>query len=181
MKTRTIMLAAGLTSLVGASAYAGHVSATPQTPGGVQTTILAKSTLDQLHLSAHERLPGQTTSREDRAHSAKAWRLVLRTHGMTDAYVVDNKFAAGADTGWHSHPGPSIVFVVAGTMTNYSTDSRHCPPHVYPTGSSFVDEGGKDSHLLRNEGTVPAETIAFQMIPAGATRRIDAPVPHRCS
>ena len=180
MKTRTIMLAAGLTSLVGASLYAGHVSATPQTPGGVQTTILARSTLADLHLFAHDRLPGQTTSAGDGSQSSM-WRLMLLTHGMTDAYVVDNKFAAGADTGWHSHPGPSIVFVVAGTMTNYSTDSPGCAPQVYPAGSSFVDEGGKDSHLLRNEGTVPAETIAFQMIPAGATRRIDAPVPHRCS
>jgi quercetin dioxygenase-like cupin family protein len=172
------MLAAGLTSLVGASLYAGHVSATPQTPGGVQTTILAKSTLADLHLVAHGPLPGPGTGGTG---LAPAWRLWLTTHGMTDAYVVDNKFAVGADTGWHSHPGPSIVFVVAGTMTNYSSDTPGCAPHVYPTGSSFVDPGGDDSHLLRNDGSVPAETIAFQMIPQDATRRIDEPVPAACS
>jgi hypothetical protein len=29
-------------------------------------------------------------------------------------------------------------------------------------------------HVLRNEGSVEARTIAVQLIPAGATRRIDA-------
>jgi hypothetical protein len=66
-------------------------------------------------------------------------------------------------------------------MTNYSTDAPGCAPQVYSAGSSFVDLGGNDSHLLRNEGTVNAETIAFQMIPNGATRRIDEPVPAECS
>ncbi len=35
-------------------------------------------------------------------------------------------------------------------------------------------------HLLRNEGTTPAETIAFQILPQGAVRRIDAPAPGNC-
>jgi len=172
MKARRIILATALTSLVGAFLYGGDVAATPATPGGVATTILATSTLDPLHLSA-QAAPGT-----DPGHG---WKLWLKTHGLTDAYVVDNKFAPGADTGWHSHPGPSIVFVVAGTMTNYSSDTPGCAPQVYPAGSSFVDLGGTDSHLLRNEGSVSAETIAFQMIPNGATRRIDEPVPAECS
>jgi quercetin dioxygenase-like cupin family protein len=171
MKARGIILATAVTSLVGAFLYGGDVVATPATPGGVTTTIMATSTLDPLHLSAHA---------APVAGEGHGWKLWLKTHGLTDAYVVDNKFAPGADTGWHSHPGPSIVFVVAGTMTNYSSDAPGCAPQVYPTGSSFVDPGGDDSHLLRNEGTVPAETIAFQMIPNGATRRIDEPVPAGC-
>ena len=182
MRTRRLILATGVTSLVGAFLYAGHVSATPPTPGGVTTTILATSTLDDLHIFAHAAPPNSAAGRASSHHHwGRDWRLWLVTHGMTDAYVVDNKFAAGADTGWHSHPGPSIVFVVSGTMTNYSTDSPGCAPKVYPAGSSFVDPGGSDSHLLRNEASVPAETIAFQMIPKGAARRIDEPVPPTCS
>lgn len=46
--------------------------------------------------------------------------------------------------------------------------------------SNFVAAGGADSHLLRNEGTVPAETIAVQLLPTGSTRRIDEPVPENC-
>ena len=37
-----------------------------------------------------------------------------------------------------------------------------------------MDEGGDHVHVLRNEGTVEARTVAVQLIPAGATRRIDA-------
>ena len=48
------------------------------------------------------------------------WRLKLKTHGVSDAYVIDNTFAAnGGTSGWHSHPGPSLIFVIAGTITNY--------------------------------------------------------------
>jgi quercetin dioxygenase-like cupin family protein len=180
MMTKRVVLATGLTALLGALLYAGQVHATPPTPSGTQTTILAKSALDDLHLRAQVPPPDATPGTGKHDEHGAGWRLRLRTQGLSDAYVVDNKFAVGADTGWHSHPGPSIVFVVAGTMTNYSSDAPGCAPHVYPAGTSFVDPGGADSHLLRNEGTVPAETIAFQLIPANATRRIDEPVPPGC-
>ena len=41
---------------------------------------------------------------------------------------------------------PSIVFVDAGTVTNYSSDDPSCSPHVYTAGQSFVDPGGDDEH-----------------------------------
>lgn len=179
MKTRRVVLATGLTAMLGALLYAGQVHATAPTPG-MQTTILAKSTLEDVDIKAHATPGDPARVASGNAARGAGWRLWLRTHGMSDVYVVDNHFAVGADTGWHSHPGPSIVFVVAGTMTNYTSTSPDCAPHVYPAGTSFVDAGGSDSHLLRNEGTGPAETIAFQMIPKDATRRIDEPVPPGC-
>jgi hypothetical protein len=42
---------------------------------------------------------------------------------------------------------------------------------------SFVDAGGSHVHIIRNEGTVVAQTVAVQLIPAGAVRRIDAAAP----
>jgi hypothetical protein len=44
----------------------------------------------------------------------------------------------------------------------------------------FVDPGGGHVHNLRNEGSVEARTIAVQLIPADATRRVDAPSPGNC-
>ncbi|HZY02428.1 MAG TPA: hypothetical protein VFF02_02925 [Anaeromyxobacteraceae bacterium] len=41
-------------------------------------------------------------------------------------------------------------------------------------GEGFVDPGGDHVHVLRNEGSVVARTVAVQLIPAGAARRIDA-------
>jgi len=55
-----------------------------------------------------------------------------------------------------------------------------CSARVYTAGMGIVDPGGDHVHLLRNEGAVPAKTIAVQLIPAGATRRIDAPSPGNC-
>ena len=46
---------------------------------------------------------------------------------------------------------------------------------------TFVDEGGDHSHLVRNEGFGEARTIAVQLIPAGATRRIDAEANPACA
>lgn len=157
---------AGVLGIAGVALFASTVSATTPVPG-VTTSILVKSTVAPLNINSHP-------------DSATLWGARLKTHGITDAYVVDNKFAVGSDTGWHSHPGPSLVFVIAGTVTNYSSDDPACSPHVYNAGSNFVDAGGADSHLLRNEGAVPAETIAVQLLPTGSPRRIDEPVPENC-
>ena len=38
----------------------------------------------------------------------------------------------------------------------------------------------KDTIVLRNETSAPAETVAVQILPKGAVRRIDAPAPGDC-
>jgi quercetin dioxygenase-like cupin family protein len=139
--------------------------ATPST--GLTTTILTKSLLDEIDINAHT-IP------------ASIWQAKLKTKGQTDVYVVDNKIVPGGTTGWHSHPGPSLILVVAGTVTNYEGDDPSCTPHVYSQGSGFIDEGGTDVHTLRNEGSVPAETIAVQLLPKDAARRTDMPAPGNC-
>ena len=39
--------------------------------------------------------------------------------------------------------------------------------YPYTAGQSFVDHGGTHIHMVRNEGTVVAQVIAVQLIPAG--------------
>lgn len=104
----------------------------------------------------------------------------LRIKGQSDVYVVSNTFAPGGQSGWHTHPGPSLITVKSGTITAYDGDDPNCTPHVYQAGTGFADPGGDHVHLLRNEGSVQAETIAVQILPAGAARRIDAPNPGNC-
>ena len=112
--------------------------------------------------------------------SGQPWLALLATHGMTDGYVVENDFQPSQTTGWHSHSGPSLIFVVAGSVTNYESDQPHCAGVTYSAGSTFVDTGGTSVHELVNNGTTPAETIAVQFIPQGQPRRIDEPVPSNC-
>jgi quercetin dioxygenase-like cupin family protein len=108
------------------------------------------------------------------------WFFKTIIKGDSDVYIVKNTFPSGAHTGWHTHPGPSLVTVTAGTITAYEADAPNCAPTVYHAGDSFTDLGCGDVHLLRNEGPVCAVTIAVQIIPAGQPRRIDADQPANC-
>ncbi len=161
-----VLASCGVAESSGSSPTTTPGPATSSSVPAVTATILAKSQVNDLNLGA--------------SASDGLWKVLLTTHGSSDFYVVDNKFDPRSDTGWHSHLGPSLVIVVAGTVTNYTSDDPACAPHVYHQGSNFIDAGGSDSHLLRNEGTVAAETIAVQLLPAGATRRIPKPAPPNC-
>jgi quercetin dioxygenase-like cupin family protein len=118
----------------------------------------------------------------DRAARAAedVWISMQKTKGSSDVYVQSNVWQPGGSTGWHTHPGHSIIIVTAGTVTDYEGSDPACKPTVYTQGMTFVDSGGDHVHLIRNEGTVPASTMAVQIIPAGAARRIDAPDPGTC-
>lgn len=179
MKTRTRLvkskspLVLGVVALLGASLFTGSASAASS---GLTTTILAQSTFGSTQLSGFARLDDG----KGLPKPSDVWLVYLQTHGLTDGYVVDNVIVPGGTTGWHSHPGPSIIFVVKGSVTNYDSDVPHCAGHVYAAGSSFTDPGGRDVHMLKNEGTDPAETIAVQFIPTGAARKTDEPTPAGC-
>jgi hypothetical protein len=107
-------------------------------------------------------------------------KVDIDTKGLSDVYVVSNVIAVGGHTGWHTHPGPSLITVKSGTITAYDGDDPSCTPVVYTAGTGFVDPGDGHVHILRNEGSVAAETIAVQLIPQGGVRRIDTPAPGNC-
>jgi len=154
--------------------YAGNVGATPA--NGFSATTLAKGTLGAFEVFSHAILPNTTGGYDDK----NVWLSMQRTKGSSDLYVQSNVWQPGGSTGWHSHSGHSLITVTAGAVTNYESDDPDCQPHVYTQGMSFVDEGGSHVHIIRNEGTIVAQTIAVQLIPAGATRRIDAAAPANC-
>jgi hypothetical protein len=68
--------------------------------------------------------------------------------------------------------------VTAGTVTNYTAQNR--AGEQYPAGSGFMDPGGDNVHMLRNNGPAAAETIAVQLIPSGVDRKTDKPAPPDC-
>jgi len=107
----------------------------------------------------------------------------LKTKEESDVYVVRNTVLPGGQSGWHYHPGPSMVTVVQGTATFYDGDDPTCTPRVFPAGTGIIDDAvdAAHVHLLRNNGDVPLVTVTVQILPAGATRRVDAPRPGNCS
>lgn len=112
--------------------------------------------------------------------NGSVWLSLQKTKGKSDLFVQDNVWAPGGSTGWHSHPGHSLIIVTAGTVTAYEGDDPTCTPTVFTQGMGFVDPGGGHVHILRNEGSVEARTVAVQLIPAGQPRRIDVADPGNC-
>jgi quercetin dioxygenase-like cupin family protein len=110
----------------------------------------------------------------------RGWDLKTKVKGDSDVYIVKSTFPVGAHTGWHTHPGPSLITVTAGQLTVYEADDPTCTSHVYSAGESFTDLGCGDIHLVRNEGSVVAVDFAVQIIPAGAPRRLEADQPANC-
>jgi hypothetical protein len=169
-------LAWGLTlsAAVLLAAYGANVVATSQS-GFSGTTIAAGRFGDIDIVSQVLQESGDRTPRRD------LWLSLQKTKGQSDVYVQSNVWVPTGSTGWHSHPGHSLIIVTAGTVTVYEGDAASCRAQEYTVGMGFVDEGGDHVHLIRNEGSVEARTIAVQTIPAGAGRRIDAPKPAGCS
>jgi quercetin dioxygenase-like cupin family protein len=102
------------------------------------------------------------------------WLLNTRVRGDSDLYVTKHTFQPGGQTGWHSHPGPSLITVIEGTLTVYHDD---CTFETFTAGQSFTDLGCGDIHNVRNEGATEAIDVAVQIVPHGAPRREDKPDP----
>jgi hypothetical protein len=156
--------------------YVGHARATPAV-GFVGTTV-ALGRFGDIDVFNHELIANNAWRGDD--HGQASWLSLEKTKGASDVYVQNNVWQPDGDTGWHSHPGHSLIIVTAGAVTDYESDDPDCKPTVYTVGMGFIDEGGDHVHLLRNEGGVVASTVAIQTIPAGASRRIDAAAPSNC-
>ena len=165
--------------VVAVLSYSAHVSATPQ--NGFTPITLAKGTLGPFEVFNHAIIPNPNGDGDNDRDDKTLWLSIQKTKGPSDLYVQSNTWlgvntttGAIASTSWHSHPGASLIIVTSGTITDYESDDPACKPQVYTQGMSFVDAGGSHTHIVRNEGAAPASAIAVQLIPAGATRRIDA-------
>ena len=161
--------------LVTALSYVRNVGATPANAGYTATTLV-KGTFGEIDVFNRSIIPN---SGEDE-RQAKIWLSLQKTKGLSDLYIQNNVWQRGGSTGWHTHPGHSLIIVTAGTVTEYEGTDRQCQPHVYTQGMTFVDPGGDHVHILRNEGDIVAQTIAVQLIPAGSARRIDVADPGNC-
>jgi quercetin dioxygenase-like cupin family protein len=90
------------------------------------------------------------------------------------------KFAPGAYSGWHSHPGFLVSTVVSGQLVRYRTD---CTSETLGAGQSFY-ETGANTFIVKNETSSDAvDTVTF-VVPGGTPTtglRIDKPQPPTCT
>jgi quercetin dioxygenase-like cupin family protein len=96
----------------------------------------------------------------------------------TNTVVASFTFGPNSSTGWHTHPGRTLVTVKSGTFTVYHAED--CAPLVYEPGDAFV-ELPTSVHVGRNETTSPVELgVVFFKVPVGGNPRIDQPQPENC-
>ena len=81
----------------------------------------------------------------DTTADADDWKVRLKAKGLSDVYVTHLKIVPGGHGGWHSHPGPSIISVKAGTATFYD-DCDDFVRHQFPAGTGFVGEPSALEH-----------------------------------
>lgn len=164
--------------------YSAHVRATPAK--GFTATTLATGTFDGFEVFNHSIVPNPHGDGDNDRDDKTLWFSLQKTRGASDLYVQSNVWAAGGSTGWHTHPGHSLIIVTSGTITDYD---HTCERHVYTfvpgqPAPTLIDPGNGHVHIIRNEGSVPASTIAVQLVPfdpAKANRRIDVPAaPANC-
>jgi len=156
------MLTAAL-AVTAAGLAAGMLSASPAhatPPTGVTTEILGDGTTLAGFMI---RVDGIKVESKDAA-------------GFTVAHLT---FAPGGTTGWHVHPGPVLVIVTTGSVTKYS--AQDSVAQTYTAGQAFVENGPADENMVRNDGSVPAETIVTFITPPGVPIRGDAPSPPACN
>ena len=147
--------------------YVRNIQATPSS--GFAASTISKGRLEEFDVTLHM----VAEKSEDDNSKPRVWLSQQRTKGPSDLYVQSNVWQVGGTTGWHTHPGHSLITVTEGAITNYDADDPTCTGKVYTVGMTFVDHGGDHAHLVRNEGFVVARTTAVQLIPADAVRRID--------
>ena len=102
--------------------YTKPVQATPAV--GFVGTTLAKGRFGEINVFNHLVPPDFFKSRKKK----DVWLSWQKTKGLSDVYVQNNVWAPGGSTGWHTHPGHSLIIVTAGTVTTYEGDDPKCSP-----------------------------------------------------
>jgi len=88
----------------------------------------------------------------------------------------------GGHTGWHNHPGPTLVAIAQGEGTLYHGGGTDCMGHKF-AGSAGFFQPSAEVHNLRNEGSSPLVLYAFYVLPSGTPNtaiRTDQPQPANC-
>jgi quercetin dioxygenase-like cupin family protein len=101
----------------------------------------------------------------------------LRAKADTNTVVADFTIGPNSSTGWHTHPGKTLVTVQSGTFTIYHDN---CRARTFGPGDAFV-ELPSSVHVGRNETDDPVELgVVFFSVPIGGNPRIDQPQPDGC-
>jgi len=98
---------------------------------------------------------------------------ILHMKGATDVLQSDLIFQQGGTTGWHIHPGPVVVVIKSGALTEIQSDGCMV---VHPAGSAFFEQPN-EVHNVVNQFAGVTEVYATFLSPTGTQPLIPATNP----
>jgi len=96
----------------------------------------------------------------------------IQRSSPSDFHIQQLTINPGANSGWHTHPGPEYSVVKSGEVILERAPA--CQPITVKAGQGFFTPGGM-AHVAHNDSGAPAELYVTYTVPAGATNlRIDS-------
>ena len=96
----------------------------------------------------------------------------IQRSSPSDLHIQQLTINPGANSGWHTHPGPEYSVVKSGELI--LERSPACQPITVKAGQGFFTPGGVP-HIAHNDSDAPAEVYVTYTVPAGnTTLRIDS-------
>lgn len=93
--------------------------------------------------------------------------------GAQHVNTLVREFPVGGSSGWHTHPGVEIAYLIAGEMT---LEQAGQPTRRLHVGDSFMVPRGV-VHNAANVGQVPARLVITYVYDKGAPVRSPVPAP----
>ena len=104
--------------------------------------------------------------------------IELETERSVDVAVARVTIEPGGTSGWHIHPGPTVVTVTAGELTH--THNADCEQETFTAGQTYIEEGPHDLGTVHNTGDTDLVAVVTFFVPTGAELLLPRPAP-RCS
>ena len=110
--------------------------------------------------------PSGTINRTDLAVGKVTDTIDFKRNEPTDFYIQNVTIDPGANSGWHTHPGPEYSIVKAGEIV--LERAPECQPLTLKAGQGFFIPGGQP-HMAHNDGKETAELYVTYSVPSGNT------------
>jgi quercetin dioxygenase-like cupin family protein len=110
--------------------------------------------------------PSGDISRTDLAVGKVTDNINIQRTEPSDFHIQVVTLAPGANSGWHTHPGPEYTIVKAGAVR--LERAPNCEPLTISAGQGvFIPDG--TAHMAHNDGKESAELYVTYTVPTGTT------------
>ena len=99
-----------------------------------------------------------------------------------DVAVNQNTIQPAGYSGWHSHPGTTVIAVQSGQVTLYSEPiaGGECRVRTFTAGQVFLERPSNEYNAVNTGGEPEVSAVTFFNVPHGGSARIEQTNPGNC-